>query len=99
MTMLGFDIPNLNLDIDVPANTTIRYSTWWFNAIISAKGLAERINLAHHPCIWEVWKHRNSCVFEGAQPNIQVLLQIVGNGCTLWCMAGATKLKELWLGG
>jgi hypothetical protein len=34
-------------------------------------------------------------VFEGTSPNIQVLLQSVGDECSLWCMAGASKLSGL----
>ncbi|KAG2648494.1 hypothetical protein PVAP13_1NG025700 [Panicum virgatum] len=44
---------------------------------------------------WEIWKHRNACVFEGARPSVQLLLQTVSSECALWCMAGASKLKEL----
>jgi hypothetical protein len=46
---------------------------------------------------WEVWKHKNSCVFEGAQPSILVLLQTIRNECGLWCAAGASSLIEFLL--
>ncbi|RCV06200.1 hypothetical protein SETIT_1G144200v2 [Setaria italica] len=44
---------------------------------------------------WDLWKHRNACVFEWAGPNVQVVLQIVANGSRLWCMACASALHEL----
>ncbi|KAG2565174.1 hypothetical protein PVAP13_7NG025168 [Panicum virgatum] len=44
---------------------------------------------------WEIWKHRNACVFKGSRPSVQLLLQTVSSECVLWCMAGASKLKEL----
>lgn len=37
---------------------------------------------------WEIWKHRNACVFEGVSPSVQVILQAVKTECTLWCFAG-----------
>jgi hypothetical protein len=33
-------------------------------------------------------------VFEGAMPNVNLLLQTVGDECALCCMAGASKLNE-----
>lgn len=39
---------------------------------------------------WEVWKHRNSCVFENARPSTSLLLQTVADECSVWGMAGAT---------
>jgi hypothetical protein len=44
---------------------------------------------------WEVWKHRNSCVFEGASPSVQELLQTIGDECSLWSIAAASKLNDL----
>jgi hypothetical protein len=43
---------------------------------------------------WEVWKHHNACVFEGARPyrGILVVLQAVANESSLWSLAGATAL-------
>jgi hypothetical protein len=32
---------------------------------------------------WEIWKHHNDCVFNGAQPNIPSLLQTISNKCAL----------------
>ena len=58
---------NLNLNIDVPANTTIRFSTWWCNTIKSVpKDLRKGLNLLIILVSWEIWKHRNSCVFRGS---------------------------------
>ena len=46
---------------------------------------------------WEIWKHRNACVFEGVLPNVKLLLQAVANEGILWCTAGASALKEMLL--
>lgn len=44
---------------------------------------------------WEVWKHRNSCVFENATPSVQEVLSAVNAEGTLWCRAGARELHQL----
>jgi hypothetical protein len=41
---------------------------------------------------WEIWKHRNTCVFEGVRPCISVVLQAVANDSSLWSLAGASAL-------
>ena len=86
----------LNLVIDLPTAESSSFSAWWCNTIRAVpkdkrKGLNSLIILV----AWEVWKHRNSYMFEGARPSIQILLQTVANESSLWCMAGASKLQEL----
>ena len=75
---------------------TSRFSKWWWKAISSVpkdewKGLNSLIILV----VWEVWKHRNSCVFENATPSIQKVLRSVSAEGILWCSAGPKKLQEL----
>ena len=89
-------LQQLNLVVVAPSPTASNFSGWWKSAIRRVpmemrNGLNSLIILVS----WEVWKHRNSCVFEGTSPNIQVLLQSVGDECSLWCMAGASNLQEL----
>jgi hypothetical protein len=86
----------LNLVVNLPTAESSSFSAWWCNTIRAVpkdtrKGLNSLIILV----AWEVWKYHNSCVFEGARPSIQILLQTVANGSSLWCMAGASKLQEL----
>ena len=42
-------------------------------------------------------KHRNVCVFEGANPNMNNLLHAFSDEHHLWCFAGARKLDALGL--
>jgi hypothetical protein len=44
---------------------------------------------------WAIWKHRNSCVFKGAAPNVQGALLVVREEVQLWSMAGAKSLSLL----
>ncbi|WVZ88614.1 hypothetical protein U9M48_035114 [Paspalum notatum var. saurae] len=48
------------------------------------------------PVAWDIWKHRNSYVFKGAN-RIEVILIEVANECALWCAAGASDLEQLLL--
>jgi len=43
-----------------------------------------------------IWKHRNACVFEGASPNVNALVQEIRDEANLWCMAGAKGLRHIW---
>jgi len=52
------------------------------------KGLA----LATHLTAWMIWKQRNACVFDGAQPSITQLTARITEEVTLWVRAGATGL-------
>ena len=42
-----------------------------------------------------VWKHRNDCVFEGAQPSIRDLVEKIKSEAKLWARAGAKGLRVL----
>ncbi|KAL6626203.1 hypothetical protein ACP70R_029929 [Stipagrostis hirtigluma subsp. patula] len=44
---------------------------------------------------WIIWKHRNACVFEGASPSVTTILSELKDEHSLWCMAGAKKLRGL----
>lgn len=44
---------------------------------------------------WEIWKHRNACVFQGIRPAVQsIVLSILAEG-QLWCLARASILQDL----
>ncbi|KAF8699038.1 hypothetical protein HU200_034727 [Digitaria exilis] len=47
---------------------------------------------------WLLWKHQNSCVFEGATPSRDTLLHSFKEEHHLWCMACARKLASLSVG-
>ena len=85
----------LDLLTFAPQRSNTRFSGWWCGTIKgvprdSRKGLNSLIILV----AWELWKHRNACVFEGARPVVEVMLQSVANESNLWCLAGASALHE-----
>jgi hypothetical protein len=67
---------------------------WWHQAKLDTpkplrKGLASATLLIP----WMTWKHRNSCVFEGAQPSIPLLLSNIKEEVFSWAKAGAKGLR------
>jgi hypothetical protein len=45
---------------------------------------------------WWIWKHRNSCVFEGSSPSVVRVVQDIKDEEGLWCLAGAFGLSAIW---
>jgi hypothetical protein len=75
------------------------FSSWWCCTIKSVPRVEHNgLNTLIILVAWEIWKHRNACVFEGAKPNIEVLLDSVASEGALWCLAGASALQGFWLG-
>jgi hypothetical protein len=73
-----------------------RFSSWWCKTIKAVPTeLREGLNSLIILVAWELWKHRNACVFEGASPCVQRLLAVVSEECLLWCWAGAKALQQL----
>ena len=69
---------HLNLAIAGPTTSTTSFLAWWSTTIKHVpkdhrKGLNSVIILV----TWEIWKHRNACVFQGSRTSVQLLLQTV----------------------
>lgn len=46
---------------------------------------------------WELWKHRNACVFDKIRPDARSVVQSIANEGHLWCIAGASALQDFIL--
>jgi hypothetical protein len=44
---------------------------------------------------WWIWKHRNSCVFDGASPSVARIIQDIRDEAGQWCLAGGSRLSDL----
>jgi nuclear pore complex protein Nup210 len=45
---------------------------------------------------WMIWKHRDECVFDTAEPSVQSLLDKIKDEARLWVTAGAKGLRDVW---
>ena len=74
------------------------FADWW-------KKAERKIQKQHRKgfnslCIlgaWILWKHRNSCAFDGAAPNMQVALQAFHEESHLWQLTGTKRFAALLL--
>ena len=85
----------LHMAVDVPGNWA-SFLAWWRRVIrIAPKELRKGLNSLIILVVWEIWKHRNACVFEDVLPNTRMLLQAINNECTMWRLTGASNLRDL----
>ncbi|WVZ82995.1 hypothetical protein U9M48_030188 [Paspalum notatum var. saurae] len=87
---------NLGMQALIPQPDGKRFSGWWSGAVNQVpkevkKGLNSLIILV----AWEIWKHRNDCVFEGISPNVSVVCHSIVQEGNLWCLAGNAALSLL----
>jgi hypothetical protein len=91
---------NLGLLAIVPQPGCTRFSNWWRQSIKSVgKSLRKGLNSLIILIAWEIWKHRNACVFEGVVPCAQQVRRAVIEEGNAWCLAvaGASTLQDLLL--
>ena len=92
-------LPQLGLLQLAPQPTVSRFSGWWKRSIAAVpKEVCKGLNSLIIVVEWEIWKHRNSCVFDNKRPSVQEVIRVVSLEGGLWCSAGASKLHELVLG-
>jgi hypothetical protein len=81
-----------------PPRIDSHFNSWWCRASATLpkderKGFNSLVVLV----VWELWKHRNACVFQGSRPAVQSVVQAVMAEGHLWCLAGAAALRGLVL--
>jgi hypothetical protein len=80
---------------ELPSGDTNFYTRWETSCDRSPsparKGLASLIILT----AWCLWKHRNACIFDGEQPSIYWLCDIIRDEARMWAKADATGIQNI----
>jgi hypothetical protein len=80
-----------------PGLATTTFQDWWREAECQVpKNQKRGFNSLVILVAWWLWKHRNECVFDGASPNISVIMQHIHEDAVRWGLAGARDLRRLW---
>lgn len=70
----------VGLTAAAPVGFSGSFSKWWRVTISAAhKNLRKGLNSLIILVVWEVWKHCNSCVFDGLAPHVDAVLQKVAD--------------------
>ena len=79
-----------------PGMEDINFEAWWSrSAEVTPKDLRDGLNSLVVLGAWTIWRHRNDCVFNGAQPSIARLLTSASDEFNMWCFTGAKGLTHL----
>jgi hypothetical protein len=88
----------LNLSNLIHSRRSSSFADWWKKSWRKVpkqhkKGFNTLVILG----AWILWKHQNSCIFDGAAPNLQGALQAFEDEAQFWRSAGAKGLAALCL--
>ena len=79
-------------------NRRSSFAEWWKKA---GRKLQKHLRKGFNSfCIlgaWTIWKHRNTCVFDGVAPNLQQAVQAFKDEVQAWLCTGAKGLSTLYL--
>jgi hypothetical protein len=83
-----------------PHPTDQSFDEWWRKVDNSASGdLMKGLNSLVILGAWSIWWHRNDCVFNGATPNVNMVLALAREETHWWSLAGAKGISLLTAGG
>jgi nuclear pore complex protein Nup210 len=67
---------------------------WWQQAkLYTPKTLRKGLASAALLTPWLIWKQRNECIFEGAQPSVPNLVARIKDEAAIWARPGAKGLR------
>jgi hypothetical protein len=72
------------------------FDAWWERVAAALSGDVQKgLNSLIILGAWSIWKHRNSCVFDGASPSAANILNMARDEAQLCIVAGAKGLTSL----
>uniref|UniRef100_A0A8I6XV68 Reverse transcriptase zinc-binding domain-containing protein n=1 Tax=Hordeum vulgare subsp. vulgare TaxID=112509 RepID=A0A8I6XV68_HORVV len=79
-----------------PPDQEASLNDWWMQIKLDTpKAMRKGLATATLLTAWMLWKHRNSCVFDGEQPSTAMLSAKIREEASLWVRAGATGLGTI----
>lgn len=89
-------LQRMGLSSAAPQPSDTSFQQWWCRASSSVSGSTRRgLDSLIVLGAWSLWRHRNDCVFNMAEPRLATILTVAGDEATLWSMAGAKAIPLL----
>jgi hypothetical protein len=80
-----------------PEESDVIFLEWWHTVeLLVPKQYGPGFNSLITFVAWCLWKHHNACVFEGTPPSAPRIIQDIKDDTTMWCIADAMGLSNLW---
>lgn len=78
----------IGLQCLTPGTAESSFQDWWHRSGTKIqKAQKKGFNSVVILVAWWLWKHRNSCVFDGATPDISKITQDIRDDAKMWCLA------------
>ncbi|WVZ64709.1 hypothetical protein U9M48_014190 [Paspalum notatum var. saurae] len=79
-----------------PTNEDGSFAMWWqFGSQRVGSEARKGFNSIVLLGAWSLWKHRNTCVFDGASPSLDRVLLLAKEEAQFWSLAGARGISSL----
>jgi len=84
------------LQVLAPNHEDENFDDWWANASGRVSGqVLNGLNSIIILGAWNLWNHRNQCVFDGASPSISNIISTTFEDLQQWSLAGAKGVSYL----
>lgn len=85
-------LSSLGLGGAAPRHNDLCFVVWWAKVIcMISKEYRKGANSLIILTVWLLWKHRNTCVFNGYSPCVSKFFRQFKDDYMLWCLTGAKK--------
>jgi hypothetical protein len=94
--MWFFILQKFGLQMLAPNLEDESFDDWWISASGRVSGqVLNELNSIIILGTWNLWNHRNRCVFDGASPSISNILSTTFEDLQQWSLAGARGVSYL----